>query len=162
MTWASETKFIQAESKPPTLQVSHVNETMLQVNVSTYPTTFLMVHGSYGASAGKVPFFLKLAVCLASMSRNFQVYTDDKGAGATEVLAAETWRPKHPTVEDVTRPGPSKGSFLEGKMGPLVSGKSRLVKYYSISFLMMNLFVQKVCKVGFPTSWVIVICLPKD
>ena len=32
---------------------------------------------------------------------------------------------------DLTRPGPPKGSLLEGK-SPAISGKSRLVKYYAI------------------------------
>ena len=36
-----------------------------------------------------------------------------------------------PIFSDLTQPGPPKGSFLEGK-SPTISGKSRLVKYYSI------------------------------
>ena len=31
-----------------------------------------------------------------------------------------------------SRPGPPKGSFLEGK-SPAISGKSRLVKYYNLA-----------------------------
>ena len=44
-----------------------------------------------------------------------------------------TWKATIDLVKlalDVTRPGPPKGSFLKGKWDNLISGKSRLVKYY--------------------------------
>ena len=37
---------------------------------------------------------------------------------------------KRSNYSDVTRPGPPKSSSLEGTWDPLISGKSRLVKYY--------------------------------
>ena len=124
---------------PDLIQLTHVSESRLQLWSFSTMNLKLVNRLFHLFTASKLWFLLSYCVFFEWSFPRIS-YTAAISASARVQhwkLALQffqaTWKATIDLVKlalDVTRPGPPKGSFLKGKWDNLISGKSRLVKYY--------------------------------